>query len=264
MPDTMKRKASRPSGTSPQPLGDAGIEAFLCEAFEANYERLHLETGHTLPADLKTTAWEQTLLYWRRLAELARRVTETEVRLTLPDQRTPKGRGFGIEGVVDIVREDGRTVMYDLKTHDADVVRSHIPDYARQLNIYAHIWRHLRGQPLDETAIIATPLPAAVKEALDSGNKEALEIALAGWEPVVPVPFSDAGVSDAIADFGATVDSIEEGCFRPPPAARLRRKDGGKETFADRVCANCDARHSCDSYREHKAGKQARRTKRGG
>ena len=119
----MKRKPSHQRDISPNPLGDAEVEAFLREAFEANYERLRLETGHTLPVDLKATAWEQVLLYWRRLAELARRVTETEVRLTLPDQRTPKRRRFGIEGVVDIVREDGRTVMYDLKTHDADVVR---------------------------------------------------------------------------------------------------------------------------------------------
>lgn len=247
----MKRTPPRRQAR-PQPLDDAAVEAFLLEAFEANYERLRLETGHTLPSDLKTAAWEQVLLYWRRLADLARRVTETEVRLTLPDQRTPKGRRFAIEGVVDIVREDGRTVMYDLKTHDADVVRSRVADYARQLNIYAHIWRHLRGQPLDETAVIATPLPAAVKEALDSGDEEALKRALVGWEPVIPVPFSEAAVSEAIADFGATVDSIEDGCFQPPLAARLRRKDGGKKTFAERVCANCDAKHSCSSYREHK------------
>lgn len=251
----MKRKHSAKRPSTPSPLSDTEVEVFLREAFESNYDRLRLETGYSLPAELKAAAWEQVLLYWRRLAELARRVTETEVRLTLPDQRTPKGRRFGIEGVVDIVRKDGRTVMYDLKTHPADTVRSHLPDYARQLNIYAHIWRHLRGQSLDETAIIATPLPAAVKKAFDSGDRANLAIALAGWEPVVPVPFSDAAVSDAVRNFGATVDAIEEGCFRPPPPGRLRRKDGGKETFAERVCGNCDLRHSCESYRKHKANR---------
>ncbi|MCR4415687.1 MAG: porin, partial [Thermoguttaceae bacterium] len=34
---------------------------------------------------------------------ITERVTDTEVRLSLPQQRTPKGRVFAIEGIVDIV-----------------------------------------------------------------------------------------------------------------------------------------------------------------
>jgi len=74
----------------------------------------------------------------------------------------------GIEGVVDIVREEGRTTMYDIKTHDLDTIHGNLELYEQQLNVYAHIWRHLRGQELDETAIISTSFPSAVKEALNS------------------------------------------------------------------------------------------------
>lgn len=40
-------------------------------------------------------------MYWRKLHEIARRVTDTEVRLALPQQRTPQGHTFSIEGVID-------------------------------------------------------------------------------------------------------------------------------------------------------------------
>lgn len=114
-------------------MSGTAIEGFLRDAFEANYARLRYETGHALSLELKEAAWQQIHLYWHRLHDLARRVTETEVRLVLPNQKTPKGRTFGIEGVVDIVQEEGRTVMCDLKTHDAAVVHANLPDYAQQL-----------------------------------------------------------------------------------------------------------------------------------
>jgi len=108
---------------------DKEIEAFLRESFEQNFELLKLESGHSLGADIKDAAWNQVLFYWRKLKDIATRVTETEVRLNLPDQESPGGRKFGIEGVVDIVREGDQTVMYDIKTHDADQVRENIADY---------------------------------------------------------------------------------------------------------------------------------------
>ena len=112
---TMRNTAERKKRKQPTELSDTAIEGFLRDAFEANYARLRYETGHALSLELKEAAWQQIHLYWQRLHNLARRVTETEVRLVLPNQKTPNGRTFGIEGVVDIVQEDGRTVMYDLK-----------------------------------------------------------------------------------------------------------------------------------------------------
>ena len=79
-------------------------EQFLRDAFEANFERLREESGRVVTPDVKRAAFEQVLLYWRRLRTLAEQVTETEVHLVLPDQRSPEGRRYTLEGVVDIVR----------------------------------------------------------------------------------------------------------------------------------------------------------------
>src|SRR5947207_1032929 len=104
-------------------------EAFIREAFDSNFEQLRFESGHALAPEVKERALEQTLLYWRKLRDIAESVTDTEVDLQLPNQKTPNGRKFNIEGIVDIVREQDRTVMYDLKTHDAEFVSDNIAMY---------------------------------------------------------------------------------------------------------------------------------------
>lgn len=145
---------------------DQEIETFLRDSFEQNFELLKLDNGHSLTADIKELAWNQVLFYWRKLKDIATSVTETEVRLNLPNQESPGKHKFGIEGVVDIVQGEEKTIMYDIKTHEAEQVRENLADYERQLNIYAHIWKNLRGQPLDATAIIATAFPNSFREAL--------------------------------------------------------------------------------------------------
>lgn len=106
------------------------------EEFEKNFEALKFESGHSLTYDTKQRAKEQVFLYFLRLEEIARSVTETEVRLYLPGQETPDGKKFSIEGIVDIVAENGKTIMYDLKTHDSEYVESHKEIYQDQLNVY--------------------------------------------------------------------------------------------------------------------------------
>jgi len=125
------------------------------------------------------------VLYWRRLKEVAETITDTEVRLNLPGQDTAKGRKFNIEGVVDIVREEGRTVMYDLKTHDPDYIKQNLAEYERQLNVYAHIWKNLRKQDLNETAVIATRLPDSLDAAWANQDRDPslLEDELNRWDP---------------------------------------------------------------------------------
>jgi len=228
---------------------DADMETFIRTAFDANYERLRFESGHSLSPELKETALQQALLYWRRLSNIARRVTETEVHLTLPSQKTRQERPFSIEGVVDIVREDGKTIMYDLKTHDTDAVRADLASYERQLNIYAYIWRQLRSQSLDQTAVIATALPEAVRQAIESGDGETIQSALAAWDPVIEIPFATDHVEATVRDFGDVVDAIEDRKFAPLLPAKLKKRETRNETFATRVCRNCDARFSCDSWR---------------
>lgn len=231
------------------------IEEFLERSFEDNYERLKTETGRGLSSDGKRFAWQQVWLYWRKLSEIARTITDTEVRLTLPNQKTPGGREYAIEGVVDIVREHGYTVMYDIKSLDAAHIREHVGTYEKQLNVYAYIWQTLRGEPLQQTAIIATTFPPGVARALETDDEGHLAYALAQWNPVVPLDFSPARVEETVAEFGEVVDAIEEGRFAARPLEHLDMREGPREDrFATAVCRNCDARFSCASYREWALG----------
>jgi hypothetical protein len=226
-------------------------EDMLHAMFIENFERLRAEGGHSLSPEVKDAAWQQVRMYWKKLRHIAEKVTDTEVRLSLPNQTTPKGRGFCIEGVVDIVREDEKVTMYDIKTHDLEFVRANIDFYEEQLNVYAHIWNKLHNQRLDETAIIATPVPDLVMDAIRTGDPDAVTKACEQWDPVVPIPTDERKVQNTVQQFGKVVDSIEEHRFSPPSLAGLQKRDGQRETFATRVCRNCDARFSCDSYRQY-------------
>jgi len=226
-------------------------EAFLREMFDQNFERLRLDNGHSLAPAVRDAAWEQVRCYWMKLRHIAETVTDTEVKLNLPNQKTMKKRTFCIEGVVDIVRENEKVTMYDIKTHDLDFVQENIGLYRDQLNVYAHIWQSLRGESLDETAVIATPLPDVVGNAMRTGNPIQIETALAGWNPVVPIDFDAENVKKTIAEFAAAVDQIEDCEFRPPSLKHLKKREGARGSFATRVCRNCDMRFSCSSYREY-------------
>lgn len=227
------------------------IEDFILQVFEENFEQLRVESGHSISHHVKETAYQQILMYWRKLREVAENVTDTEVRLSLPGNESPKGREYTIEGVVDIVREEGLTTMYDIKTHDADFVRGNLTLYEKQLNVYSHIWQELRQEPLDETAVIATDFPDSVKEALRSGDSNHMVYAMANWEPIVPIEYDRSRVTRTINEFGKVVDKIDEGKFSPPSREVLNEVMSGarRERFATRVCRNCDARFSCQVYR---------------
>lgn len=229
------------------------IDDFIEAVFEQNYEELRVDSGHAIAPDVKRTALEQVKLYWRMLRDVAENVTDTEVRLSLPGQETPTGRDYTIEGVVDIVRDNDRVVMYDIKTHNADYVRANIDIYEQQLNIYAYIWHNLRHQPLDEMAIIATDLPDPVRLALARENQAELDYALSQWQPLVPIEFDEERVEQTIREFGQVVDNIEGGRFMPPALDRLNEFMPGTRNirFGTHVCRNCDARFSCAPYRQY-------------
>lgn len=230
---------------------EAEMEAFIRETFEENYEQMHMESGIGIAPDVKETALNQVLLYWRVLRDVAENVTDTEVRLSLPCCTTPQGRDFTIKGVVDILRDNDRTVMYDIKTHDAEYVRANRDLYEQQLNVYAYIWQELRRQKLDEMAIIATDYPEIVKEALLSNDLTQMEYALHQWQPVVDIDFDGQKVIETVHEFGEVVDAIEENRFEARSVADLMTTLPGtlNVRFATRVCRNCDARFSCSSYR---------------
>jgi hypothetical protein len=263
---------------SPKAIADQEVEDQIRAFFKRNYDLLRQEGGHVLAESTKEQALQQVLHYWRKLKAVATTVTDTEVKLSLPGQVTPKGRSFVIEGVVDIVREGDLVRMYDLKTHEDQDVRAERDLYEAQLNVYAHIWKGIRGQPLNETAVIATRLPLEVREAIRSGDPAAIAAALAGWEPIVDLPFDEDKVQQTIEDFGRCVDAIEDGEFSPPPPEKLRevrgtrkRKDHGARggnrresalTFAQANCQSCDARFSCSSYRAYQKQEPRSRAKR--
>ena len=251
-------------------ITDAEVEQQIREFFERNYDLLRQEGGHVLAEGAKRQALEQSLLYWRKLRAIATSVTETEVKLALPGQVTPKERPFVIEGVVDIVREGDEVRMYDLKTHEEREVRAERDLYEDQLNVYAHIWKGIQRQALDGTAIIATRLPPDLREALRTGDTTSINAAMASWEPVIDLPFDENEVARTIEDFGRCVDAIEDGEFAPPsptvlgqPRGTRRRKDHGEfpgvraesePTFAQIHCRNCDVKFSCSSFRTYLKG----------
>lgn len=229
------------------------IEGRLREIFEENFEFIKAEGGHTITEFIKEEAYNQILWYFRKNKELIERISQAEVRLTLPGQKSPgDGRAYTIEGVVDIVAEAGETWMYDLKTHDLAAIESNKELYREQLNVYAHIWKKLLANPLDNTAVISTSLPSQLKGAIRGGNRDQIAFELGRWNPVVPLGYSEEEVEAMIADFGAVVDDIENHRFSAPTVAKLQERDeGGRGQFATRVCRNCDARFSCPSFRDY-------------
>lgn len=233
-------------------MNESEIEAEIRRMFKENYELMRLEGGHALSADVKEAALNQVLFYWRKMRDVAENVTDTEVKLNLPEQITPKGRKYGIEGVVDIIREDERTVMYDIKTHDSDYVRANTSEYEKQLNVYAHIWQGLRGQQLNQTAIIATSYPSSIRNAIAANDEKHLVRELESWNPLIDIPFKQENVEETIQEFGEVVDSIESRKFAPPLVEKLKTLlPGKKNSFAVQVCRNCDARFSCSAYRNY-------------
>lgn len=226
------------------------------EYFEDNYETMRLEGGHAITEDIKQLALTQVLYYYTKMKDVATNVTHTEVKLTLPDQKTPKGRNFTIEGVVDIVRDDEETWMYDIKTHDPEYIISNKDLYEKQLNVYAHIWQELRKEELDSTAVISTAYPQGLKQAHLLNDQFRISYELAKWQPLIPIPFVQEKVKDTVHDFACVVDDIEDKKFHPAPLEVLSSTmQGTTALFATRVCRNCDARFSCLSYREYAVGK---------
>jgi hypothetical protein len=175
------------------------------------------------------------------------------VRLVLPEQTSPAGRQYTLEGVVDIVQDGDATVMYDLKTYlDADAARDHVEPHYRQLNVYAHIWKGLRGRQLDKVAVIATRPTRPLYRALRTGEPTRIQAAMESWNPVLEVPVDGDVVADVMESFGRVVDLIEERKFSPPGLEVLKApsRPDGKTPFAQDVCLNCDARFGCASYRQ--------------
>lgn len=221
----------------------------VLQYFEDTYESIQAESGYGLGPDALADARAQVLLYWLKLREaVAKRVTETEVPLTLMNQVTRAGHKYSIHGVVDVVEDRDQVILYDIKSHDHDTIHEDRERYAPQLEVYAHIWSQLRRQTVHKTCIIATGPPADVKRINDVRHmSDAERQAFDDWEPVVEIDFNQHRMQETIAHFGEIIDLIESRQFAPPTVARLQQmwQDRGVQM----ICAKCDARYSCDAYR---------------
>ena len=231
-------------------MTDKEIFEHIEEIFQENYEVMQITAGSFLSDSIKRTALLQIIYYYKRLKKIADKVTHTEVKLTLPDQKTKDGRAFTIEGVVDIIKEDEDTWMYDIKTHDAEYIKGNKDFYEKQLNIYAYIWQKLRKEYLGHTAVISTALPINLRQAIQFQDENRIDVELEKWEPVIDMPYAEDRVDSTIEDFAKVVDCIENKEFVPPSSEKLKMKfEGTNTTFGTFVCRNCDSRFSCSAFR---------------
>lgn len=212
---------------------DDDMEAFISERFKANYQTLLNESSHQLSATHLEIAKQQALHYWKKNEMLARKITHTEVPLTLPGLKTQNDRIYSMYGVVDMAEEGERLELYDIKTHAAAYVRENKHLYQEQLNVYAKIWQDLHKKSLDGISVIATKLPN------DSAEN------ITDWNPIVELDLDQSLVDETIKAFGGVVDAIELQNFHPRSPDELY---GTTPSLAAELCSSCDGRFSCASY----------------
>lgn len=157
---------------------DAEIEAFLEERFADNLSILEAEGQLRLNAFVWGQALLQVKLYWAKLKDLALRATQSEVPISLSNLKTEEGRKLYDPRRGRCHRGGRQNILYDIKTHGPDFVRRNIGRYEAQLNIYAKIWSERSGSAIGGTAVIATPVPAKLRDAMRDGTPEKIARAL--------------------------------------------------------------------------------------
>lgn len=232
------------------------IKAEIARLLENNYQNLKLNGGHALTESVKRSALNQVWMYYEKMSKVANNVKKTEVKLTLPDRVTSKGKRFSIEGVVDIIQEGVELAMYDIKTHDKDYIVMYKEMYSEQLNLYGHVYESLNNEKLDKTAIISTNFPKNLILEFDEINQKVYD----EWDPEIILPYTRKSIEKTVSAFSEVVDKIESKKFQPAPLKILKEKptEKGIPTFAIRVCRNCDARYTCGSYLNYAEEKRER------
>lgn len=231
------------------------MEDYIKEKTKENFQLIRLEGGHTITQESMENAKVLVLNYWRKLKSVIEKVTQAEVPLILPEQVTPEGRKFTLQGVVDVVTDESGTWIYDIKTVDVDSIHDNIEFYKAQLSVYAYVWKKLKNKSLDGCAIIAVGMTKPLRKAIKTEDQDEINRAIAAWNPVVKVEINEDSIEEAIQEFGKIVDKIESCDYTARPAKELgthQQITGNSKTFAENVCNNCDIRFSCDSYQEYK------------
>ena len=227
------------------------------QLFEDTYESIRAENSGGLDPDALKEAKRQVLLYWEKLGEeVASKVTETEVPLSLMGQKTPVHEiPYSIYGIVDVVKEGDLVTLYDIKSHPTSQIMEHKERYAPQLNIYAYIWKKLRNVNVSRTCIIATEPPDSLKLIRDMdeliNHPDFLD-----WDPIIDIEFDELHMVNTINEFGGVVESIENRVFAPMTVIEIQ--DTGIKNDGQIYCRKCDARFSCDTFIEYAEGKGGR------
>lgn len=227
------------------------MELQLREWFDDNYEELRLIGGHALNTNVKKVAFQHIIQYWRKMNKYANEITETELTLTLPNQKTPIGREFTVRGNVDLLQTENIFYMYDIKAESPDNIKDNLQKYKGQLNLYAKMYNNLYGDPMARAAIIATGQTSSLRKAWSSGDEKKINEEINKWNPFIEIPVDMDSTTEILNEFGNTVDKIEEQQFSPPPLEELQVKKKRDKTFAQHVCDNCDGRFSCSSFKDY-------------
>ena len=69
------------------------IELKLRDFFEENFEFLKDSSGHSIDSYMKEKAFQQVLYYWKKNRALIERITRSEVKLSLPEQKMKVSKG---------------------------------------------------------------------------------------------------------------------------------------------------------------------------
>ena len=217
-----------------------------------NYEALQADGNHPLTPPVLERAFQQVKAYVRKHRETAENVHETEVRLHSQEMKTKGGTSFMIEGVVDLVRDGEKTIMYDLKTQSAEQVKGREAQYRGQLNVYAWLWECSKDLQLDAFGVLALGFTKEMLRAIARKDEDAFEVEFLAWETEIRYPIDMGSVAGTVDAFKKTIDSIESHRFEPPTLEKLKSKKAGDiYNFATQYCANCDVRFSCKPYQEY-------------
>jgi hypothetical protein len=221
--------------------------------FEAQYNQLRLENNAGLDPDALRDAKRQVLMYWHKLQDVvARKVTATEVQLSSLGELTAEKDGipFVIHGVVDVVQTGDEVILYDIKTYSRDDITKNQKTreyFTNQLNVYAYIWQKLYRQKVAKTCIIATELPEDLLE-LPADVDWQTHPAYLDWDPIIEVPFSQTTMEETLQKFRTVVQRINEHEFAPLTTTEIQQQ--WSAIGVQKICRKCDARFSCDAYRE--------------
>lgn len=182
--------------------------------FDTNYAYLTKRERAYLAPNVKRSALEQVLRYYRRNNDNWQHIREAEVDVSLVKDQ------YILSGSIDLIQGEGNTVeIVDFKSEKKLDVnnlkdREKLSRYRRQLEVYAHIVEERTGHTVSKTHLYYT--------SEESGS------------PYITFPEDARSIDRTIATFDQVVQRIEIKDFRIPERPA-------------KLCKGCDMRFYCDA-----------------